>query len=217
VRVPLMRTRWGGIVGLPDPQPNVWHVVSVIVAEAAVDSGRGADDLLVPGDQVRDNDGRIVGCRGLCRAVASSPALAGQRGRKVAMAIHRRLDPEAENCRPDPDALAVEAEYMVAAFDRWVAETTRLRIEGGWSYNAREMHGDLRSTLTSLCRTTIAEVLADEKLGAEQARREVLSRLLAVIGTDAFDLPPGRSGERYSAGFAVETRVHLVSDATEAP
>lgn len=45
----------------------VYYVVSSLAAEAARRSGRTTEDLLVPGQQVRDDAGRIVGCRSLAR------------------------------------------------------------------------------------------------------------------------------------------------------
>jgi len=53
----------GDLQGLPDPQPGVHYVTSLIAAQAARRLGR--DDVLVPGPAVRDADGRIVGCHGL--------------------------------------------------------------------------------------------------------------------------------------------------------
>src|SRR5687768_2728252 len=197
VQVPIGRAEWGTVVGLPEPQPGVYHVVSVIVVEAAVDAGRPAHDLLVPGDQVRDAGGRIVGCRGLVDGVTASPAMAGRRAQAVADAIHRRLDPEAQNCRPDPEALAVEAEHLVEAFDSWVRTAARFRSDGGWSYDAREPHGALRVELVSTCREAVNAALrgAGDATGAE-VRRSALSQLLAAIGRVAHDLPPGCTGVR---------------------
>ncbi len=48
-------------------EPAVYYVVSSIAAEAARRSGRTLDDLLVPGQPIRDDAGRIVGCRSLMR------------------------------------------------------------------------------------------------------------------------------------------------------
>src|SRR5690606_25377330 len=61
VPIPLARTRYGEIEGLPDPQPGTLYIVSSLVAAAA----RDRDDLLVPDDLVRDDEGRIIGARGL--------------------------------------------------------------------------------------------------------------------------------------------------------
>lgn len=197
VEVPIGRAEWGTVVGLPEPRPGVYHVVSVIVVEAAIDVGRPAYDLLVPGDQVRDASGRIVGCRGLVAGVTASPAMAGRRSRAVADAIHARLDPESMNLRPEPEALAVEAEHLVAAFDSWVRTAARLRNEGGWSYDAKEPHGALRVELVSACREAVNATLRDtgDATGAE-VRRSALSQMLAAIGRVAPDLPPGCTGLR---------------------
>jgi len=45
----------------------VYYVVSTIAAEAARSSGRTTEDLLVPGQQIRDEAGRIIGCQSLAR------------------------------------------------------------------------------------------------------------------------------------------------------
>lgn len=73
---PSARQRWGQITGLPAPERGVAHVVSAVVAAAALCSARGADDLLVPGEQVRDDEGRIVGARCLISARDAMPHLA---------------------------------------------------------------------------------------------------------------------------------------------
>ena len=198
--IPIGRAAWGQVVGLPVPEPGVFHVVSVIVAEAAVDAGRTIDDLLVPGDQVRDERGRIVGCRGLLEAVTASPAMSGQRAHKAADAIHRRLDPEAQNMRPYPDALVVEAERLVDAFDGWVREADRLRLAGGFAYNATEAHGALRVAVMGLCRRVVADVLSDLDLAAEDARMRVVEAVSEVV-VHGPTLPLGRSGHDYVAGW----------------
>lgn len=59
--VPIVRQEFGPVTGLPLPEPNVWWVVSRMVASACPDR----DDLLVPGDPVRDSEGCVVGCKGL--------------------------------------------------------------------------------------------------------------------------------------------------------
>jgi len=54
----------GVVEGLPEPRPGVFLIVSRPVAMAL--AGR-RDDLLVPDDFVRDEQGRIVGARRLAR------------------------------------------------------------------------------------------------------------------------------------------------------
>ena len=54
---------FGAVEGLPDPEEGVVWIVSRVVAEAA----KERDDLLVTDDAVRDDQGRIIGCRALAR------------------------------------------------------------------------------------------------------------------------------------------------------
>lgn len=51
-------TKFGRIENLPEPEKGRWIVVSRIVAEAAK-----RDDLIVPDETVRDNEGKILGCK----------------------------------------------------------------------------------------------------------------------------------------------------------
>lgn len=199
--IPITRTRWGQIIGLPDYDPNTYHVVSVIVAEAAVDSGRRCDDLLVPGDQVRGPTGQIVGCRGLTRAVTSSPAMSGQRAYKAAMQMHQRTDPEAQNCRPEPEAIAVEAGYLLQSFDSWVKEARLLQDEGGWSHHATEAHGALRCAIMGTVRRATVDILSrpHDDLQPEDVRWLAVRH--AIDALNAASLPAGHSGRDYIAGW----------------
>jgi len=61
---PISKNFYGEIIGLPEPQPGIFYVVSALVAQAA--AGRRTD-LLVVNDTVRDQEGRIIGCRGFAR------------------------------------------------------------------------------------------------------------------------------------------------------
>ena len=141
--VPLMITRWGGVISLPDPQPDVYHIVSTIVVEAAIDAGRDCRDLLVPGDQVRDAQGRIVGCRGLTTAASCSPALAGQRGYKVAMEAHLLTDPEAMNCRPEPESPVIELGYLLSVYRSLAKSYDEAMARGGLSYRSGDKRGEV--------------------------------------------------------------------------
>lgn len=60
---PLSKTEFdpSTIEGLPAPQDNTRYIVSVLLKNACPDRS----DLLVPAEQVRDEKGRIVGCRSL--------------------------------------------------------------------------------------------------------------------------------------------------------
>lgn len=52
----------GNVEGLPKDKPGTYYIVSRLVAQA---SKRW--DLLVPGHLVRDDDGKVIGCKGLSR------------------------------------------------------------------------------------------------------------------------------------------------------
>lgn len=54
-------TSYGEIVGLPEKQDGTILVVSAMVAARLPDR----DDIRIPGRQVRDAQGRIVGCKSL--------------------------------------------------------------------------------------------------------------------------------------------------------
>ena len=53
-----------GIVGLPEPQPDIVFIVAKAVADAAP---RHRGDLMSPGRLLRDAEGKVVGCDGLTR------------------------------------------------------------------------------------------------------------------------------------------------------
>ena len=61
--VELVSMKFGATQDLPAPQEGVYYIVSVITANAAKAEGRGADDLVITADPVRDADGRIIGCK----------------------------------------------------------------------------------------------------------------------------------------------------------
>ena len=61
--VPINTSVFGAVEGLPEPEEGVVWIVSRVVAEAA----KERDDLLVTDDAVRDDQGRIIGCRALAR------------------------------------------------------------------------------------------------------------------------------------------------------
>ena len=54
---------FGEVENLPPQEEGVMVIVSALVASAA----KGRDDLLVPGELVRDDGGNIVGCKSLRR------------------------------------------------------------------------------------------------------------------------------------------------------
>ena len=62
--VPVVRQSFGDVHGLPDPAPGTIYIVSMPVAQAV---GRSRDDVFIPGEQIRDETGRIIGCRSIAR------------------------------------------------------------------------------------------------------------------------------------------------------
>lgn len=57
------RTEYGEVEGLPGPAKDTIYIVSVLTAQAAPDR----NDLYIVDDTVRDDQGRIVGCRALAQ------------------------------------------------------------------------------------------------------------------------------------------------------
>ena len=58
--IPIGVPSYGAIEGLPDPEPGVGYIVSAMVRQA---SGRA--DVFSPGEAIRDDEGHVIGCRGL--------------------------------------------------------------------------------------------------------------------------------------------------------
>ena len=63
VAVETFVSAFGEVENLPPQEEGVMVIVSALVASAA----KGRDDLLVPGELVRDDGGNIVGCKSLRR------------------------------------------------------------------------------------------------------------------------------------------------------
>lgn len=61
---PVSVTSFGAPVDLPDPEPDVFLVVSRVTAEAARAHGRNASDLLIPDNLIRNEKGQPIGCYG---------------------------------------------------------------------------------------------------------------------------------------------------------
>ncbi|WP_306530390.1 hypothetical protein, partial [Megasphaera sp.] len=62
--VPVYNMTYGPVQGLPEPQADTAYIVSSVVAQSLAGS---RDDVLVPIDFVRDDQGQITGCRSLGR------------------------------------------------------------------------------------------------------------------------------------------------------
>ncbi len=65
--IPVVKTEFGEVLGLPEPTEGTVFIVSRITVEAAQVQGRSTDDLLTTSGAVRDDQGRIVGCRAFAR------------------------------------------------------------------------------------------------------------------------------------------------------
>lgn len=65
VAVPRTHTVYGTVEGLPAPTPGTVYIVSGMIISALASQGIHRDDLFTPGLQVRDEQGRVIGCRSL--------------------------------------------------------------------------------------------------------------------------------------------------------
>ena len=61
IAIPVNRTQFGAVTGLPDPQPDTIYIVSAVVAQAVPERL----DVVIVDDAVRDDQGRIIGARAL--------------------------------------------------------------------------------------------------------------------------------------------------------
>lgn len=61
VDIPINKTVFGDIDGLPAPADDTIYVVSMLVAQAVPDR----DDVFIVDDAVRDDQGRIIGAKAL--------------------------------------------------------------------------------------------------------------------------------------------------------
>lgn len=61
VAIPISSSSYGEVVDLPAPQDDTYYIVSRLVMSACPNR----QDLLVPNDLVRDEAGRVIGCRSL--------------------------------------------------------------------------------------------------------------------------------------------------------
>ena len=62
--IPVVQSHWGDILDLPDPKEDTLYIVSAMVANAAKAKGR-IQDVVCPGDFVRNDAGQIQGARNL--------------------------------------------------------------------------------------------------------------------------------------------------------
>ena len=59
--IPVTTSVFGEVENLPDPQDGTIYIVSSLVAQRCHDR----DDVFIPNESVRDDKGRIIGCRSL--------------------------------------------------------------------------------------------------------------------------------------------------------
>lgn len=61
--IPVTATEFGEVEGLPEPEDGTIYIVSSLVAQRVPNRG----DVFIPNESVRDDKGRIIGCRSLGR------------------------------------------------------------------------------------------------------------------------------------------------------
>lgn len=61
--IPVKKTVYGEVEGLPNPEANTVYLVSSLVASRV----NNRDDVLVPADFIRDEKGVIIGAKSLSR------------------------------------------------------------------------------------------------------------------------------------------------------
>lgn len=59
--IPVTKTVFGKVENLPSPQENTVFIVSSLIAQAVPER----TDIFIPNESVRNDKGRIVGCRSL--------------------------------------------------------------------------------------------------------------------------------------------------------
>lgn len=61
--ITITKNKYGEVENLPPYENGIWYIVSAMVANAMPER----EDLLIPNESVRDEHGRIIGCRSLAR------------------------------------------------------------------------------------------------------------------------------------------------------
>ncbi len=61
--IPVTATAYGDVTGLPDPVEGTVYLVSILVAQRVPER----TDVFIPSESVRDEAGRIIGCKSLGR------------------------------------------------------------------------------------------------------------------------------------------------------
>lgn len=63
--IPVFKTTYGKVSGLPEPKENTIYVVSARVAQALKETNPERTDVMIPAKTLRDSEGNIIGCTGL--------------------------------------------------------------------------------------------------------------------------------------------------------
>ena len=61
--IPITKTAYSAVEGLPEPEEGTIYIVSALVAQRVP----ARDDVFIPNESVRDENGRIIGCKSLAR------------------------------------------------------------------------------------------------------------------------------------------------------
>lgn len=179
----------GDVVGLPEPEEGTVYVVSVLVAERLPHR----NDLRVPGGQVRDGDGRIVGCRSLAEPASTSPALALLTA-PVVVVFGSYADPESRYRAKDIDVIHANCSHQTAC------EIVRSSIDTGLQVDA---HPELASIEGG---RVIAEIpypagLPEPEVVVLSGSPEVRFRPVRSIAASLRKLAVDRDVEGFAASF----------------
>ena len=63
IEIDIMKKSFNEVEGLPEPENGTTYIVSALIAGACP----GRTDLIIPNDTIRDEKGRIVGCKNFAR------------------------------------------------------------------------------------------------------------------------------------------------------
>jgi hypothetical protein len=64
ITIPIASTILGDLVDMPPPTEGVWYVASALVAQKCTQLNR--EDTFSPGELIRNDNGFVIGCNGLC-------------------------------------------------------------------------------------------------------------------------------------------------------
>ena len=65
--IQINKTSFGELEGLPSPETGKVYIVSMLAATAAKQQYPEREDIFITDDAVRDENGRIIGCRALAQ------------------------------------------------------------------------------------------------------------------------------------------------------